>query len=254
MKLNKLIISLLVVIGSIGYTNAQTDTTEIKSKSVAADNYVPESTFRAVRLGIYGNIGSSWLQPKTTDYESDGNRIGYSYGLLVDYNFTKNYTVSTGIAFNSLGGKIIYEDSAEISNNNNVMGMRSRAYRVNFIEIPTLLKLKTNQMGYFTYFAQLGVRHDFRVSSFADDNFVYGNPSKTLTSEDVEMKDYTSFYRLSFSFALGAEYAISQTFSAYASLGFDNGLTNALSNENKITKAKESAFFKKISLTAGFLF
>ncbi|HHB52064.1 MAG TPA: PorT family protein, partial [Saprospiraceae bacterium] len=213
MKYRNLIVSFLFVLVTIGYTNAQTDTTAIKTKSVETDNYVPQSDFRTVRLGIFGTIGSSWMKPKTTGYESQGSKLAYSYGLLVDYNFTENYTFSSGVSFNSLGGNLSYQDSAIVSGNTKAIGTLNRSYRINFIEIPTLLKLKTNQMGYFTYFAQLGLRHNFRVSSFADDNFIYDNPSKTLTSEDQEMKEYTSFYRLSFSFALGAEYALSQTFS-----------------------------------------
>lgn len=245
---------MILMFGVVEFTNAQTDSTTIKTTSAEADNYIPETTFRAYRLGIYGSIGSSWMKPKTTDYESQGSRFAYTYGLIIDYNFTENYTFSTGVSFNSLGGNISYKDSAIVSGSNKVVGTLNRAYRLNYIEIPTLLKLKTNQMGYFTFFAQLGLRHNFRVSSFGDDNFEYDSPVKTLTAEDQDMKDYTSFYRLSFSFSAGAEYAISQSLSAYASIGYDNGLTNVLSNNNSITGQKESAFIKKFALTAGFLF
>ncbi len=247
---------LLVFIGmlSVKNTDAQTDSTSIKTKSAETDNYVPESKFRTVRLGIFGIIGASWMKPKTTDYKSEGSKLAYSYGLLIDYNFTENYTFSTGVSFNSLGGKLSYSDVATISGTTKAYGVMHRSYRINYLQIPTILKLKSNQMGYFTYYAQLGINHNFRLSSFADDSFEYDNPTKALTTSDQEMKDYTAFYRMSFTFGFGTEYAISQTLSAYASFNFDNGLTNSLSNKNSISGQKESAFIKKLSLTAGFLF
>jgi hypothetical protein len=218
---------------------------------VAADNYIPKSDFRPIRLGVYGGMGLSWLKPKTIDYEGDGIRFTYYYGLLLDFNFTQNYTFSTGININSIGGKLIYDDSIIVSGTL-TSGEMARKYRANYIEIPTMLKLKTNQMGYFTYFAQLGLRHGFRLNSYANDEFTYGN--STDLKEDLDMKDDISFYRLSFSFSVGAEYAISQSFSAFAYIGYDNGLTDALSGKNRQTGTKEQGFFKKMDLTVGFLF
>lgn len=252
MKLKTLIVSILMMFGLIGYTTAQTDSTKIKTQSAIADNYIPETNFRHLRLGIYGGIGPSWMKPKTEGYESQGVRFAYSYGLLIDYNFTENYTFSTGIGYNRVGGKLSYKDK-QIIIDTLLTGILTRTYKINYLEIPTLLKLKSNQMGFLTYYTQLGLRHSFKLNSNADDSFEYNNPIETNTSNDIDMKDYTSFYRLSFCFAIGAEYAISQSLSAYVSIGYDNGLTNSLS-KNIITGDKESAVIKKVLITGGFLF
>lgn len=253
MKLKTLIVSILMMFGLIGYTTAQTDSTKIKTQSAIADNYIPETNFRHLRLGIYGGIGPSWMKPKTKDYESQGVRFTYSYGLLIDYNFTVNYTFSTGIGYNRVGGKLSYAHMKDISSTP-TLGTLTRTYKINYLEFPTLLKLKSNQIGFLTYYTQLGLRHSFKLNSNADDSFEYNNPIETNTSNDVDMKDYTSFYRLSFCFAIGAEYAISQSLSAYLSIGYDNGLTNSLSNKNIISGDKESAVIKKVLITGGFLF
>ncbi len=253
MKSKIILLSLVISVLAISTLSAQTDTTKKSSNAVASENFIPKSEFRTVRLGIYGGLGVSWMKPKTVGYTSEGSRIAYSYGLLVDYNFTENYTFTSGISYSSLGGKLLYNDSAIVTQNLYTQGTTSRSYRINYLEIPTLLKLKTNQMGYFTYFAQIGLRHGFRLNSIGTDEFKFTNGSKEPVT-DINIVDNVSFYRMSFNIGLGAEYAISQTFSAFTFLEFDNGLTNALTNPNKSKENKEQAFLKKFGLTVGFLF
>ncbi len=258
--IKKLILVLSFTLLVVTTLSAQVNTDSInKANAVDAENYIPQSDFRKVRLGIAGALGVSFMNPKTEGYEKDGSKFSYKYGLLVDYNITKNYTFSSGIYFNSLGGKLKYQDSLDIKDDNVfTQGDMNRSYRVNYLEIPTMLKLKTNQMGYLTYFTQLGLRHNFRLSSYSNDIFEYGTES-TIANDDVDMVDNTSFYRLSFNVGIGAEYALSQSFSAFAYFEFDNGLTNSLTKEkkdgdDKIISRKEDALIKNFSLTLGLLF
>jgi len=256
MKLTNLF--LVLSISLLGYSNAysQTDSTKTTTKSVDSENYVPKSEFRIFRMGIYGGMGFSWMKPKTKDYKSDGSTFSYHYGLITDYNFTENYTLSTGFAISKAGGKLLYSDSSTISGSTKAYGDLSRKYSISYFEIPILIKMKTNQMGYFTYFAQLGVRNYLQLNSTYDETFSYDDAGnrKTITSENYENSDGISFYRMSFSFALGAEYAISKSFSAFGYLSYDNGLTNILDNENLNTGKTENAMIRQFTITAGFLF
>jgi len=211
--------------------------------------------YQKLRLGIYGDFGFSYLKPKSKSFESKGVRGSYAYGLLVDINFTHNYTFSTGVKYASYGGKMDFNDTVSVDGDRKD-GLMLRKYRVNYLEIPLALKMKTNQMGYITPFVQLGLHNGFRLSADNDDEFTFG--SSTLTSEGNDYMNNTSFYRLSLEFSIGAEYEISQSFSAFALLSFHNGLTNSINGsaydwENE-TGIKESAMFKKFALTIGFLF
>ena len=202
-------------------------------------------------------MGFSWMKPKTDGYEKNGSIFTYNYGLLIDYNFTKNYTFSSGVSFNRLGGKLKFNNDTNVVGSIKQNGTIERQYYINSLEIPTLLKLKTNQMGYLTYFAQLGVRHNLKLSSFANDKLTHG--SSVTETNDIDMADFTTFYRVSFSAGFGAEYAISQTFSAFAYLEYDNGLNSSLNGEKTNDKGhlkspNENAFIKKFALTLGFLF
>ncbi len=256
MSIKTIIQVLIISIISINSSFAQTDSTKSTIKSVQGENYVPKSEFRIFRMGIYGGIGFSWMKPKTKDYKSDGSTFSYHYGLITDYNFTENYTLSTGFAISKAGGKLLYSDSSTISGTTKEYGDISRKYNISYFEIPILIKMKTNQMGYFTYFAQLGIRNYMQLNSTYDETFSYDDAGnrKTITSEDYENSEGISFYRMSFSFGLGAEYAISKSFSAFAYLSYDNGLTNVLDNNNLNTGNIENAMIRQITITAGFLF
>jgi len=238
----------------LSYTSfAQNDTIETTDKSeVAPSAPQQQQTVQKFRLGIYGDFGFSYLKPKSNEFKSLGTRSSYSYGLVVDNNFTDHYTFSTGIRFSSYGGKLEYEDSLSVVN---VMqsGMMARDYRVNYLEIPLALKLKTNQMGYFTPFVYLGLNNGFRLSSYADDEFSVASTNDKISTEGTDINDITSFYRLSLEFGIGTEYDISQSFGAFAMLSFQNGLTNSLTGDTS-KGYKQSAMFKKFALTVGFLF
>jgi len=239
------IVIVFMMLSTVGV--AQNDTAETQTTVSQS-----QSTVQKLRIGIYGDIGFSYLKPKSSDFKSLGTRLSYTYGLVVDNNFTDHYTFSTGIRFSSYGGKLEYEDSLSVLG---VMqsGMMARKYRVNYLEIPLALKLKTNQMGYFTPFVQVGLNNGFRLSSFSDDDFSVAKTNDIISSEGNDINDITSFYRLALEFGIGTEYDISQSFGAYAVLTYQNGLTNSLTGSTS-QGYKQSAMFKKFALTVGFLF
>ena len=213
--------------------------------------------FQKIKLGIYGDFGFSYLKPKSNDYHSDGTRGAYSYGLVIDNNFTKNYTFSTGVRFSSYGGKLSFNDSLKV-NNTMEAGVMRRKYRINYLEIPISLKLKTNQMGYFTPFVLVGLNNGFRLSSYSDDEFTLKQSGTKVITDNVDINDGTSFYRLSLEFGIGTEYAISQSLSAFAVLTFQNGLTNSLTGSayagGNFEESNNSAMIKKFALTIGLMF
>lgn len=240
------IIAAFILMANMSF--AQDDSTNTKTNATPPPS--SSNDYQKVRLGIYGDFGFSYLKPKSNLYESMGTRGSYAYGLAVDINFTRNYTFTTGVKFASYGGKLKFNDTLRVDGNLE-NGVMDRKYRVNYLEIPLSLKMKTNQMGYLTPFVQVGLHNGFRLSADTDDDFNYGSNS-TVSTEGNDNVDGTSFYRLSLEFSLGAEYEISQSFSAFAMLSFHNGLTNSLTDEN--LNGKESAMFKKFALTVGFMF
>jgi len=241
------IILVVVALFIVNFSFAQNDSNSANSSN----------DFQKIKIGIYGDFGFSYLKPKSNDYHSDGTRGAYSYGLVIDNNFTKNYTFSTGIRFSSYGGKLSFKDSLKVKSGMEA-GVMKRMYRINYLEIPISLKLKTNQMGYFTPFVLVGLNNGFRLSSYSDGEFAIEQSSTIVNTENADINDQTSFYRLSLEFGVGSEYAISQSLSAFAVLTFQNGLTNSLTGSaysgQNYEKSNNSAMLKKFALTIGLMF
>ncbi|OIP00240.1 MAG: hypothetical protein AUJ98_08535 [Bacteroidetes bacterium CG2_30_33_31] len=233
----------------INFGFAQNDTTTTEDKSTSNNSILAD--IHKFRIGVYGNAALSWMKPQNIAYTSQGSRLVAGWGVNFDYNFTENYTLNTGFGFRSYGGKLKYQsrlDSATI-------GIMERKYKIKYIDIPINLKLKTNQIGYYTYFIQLGLNNGFRLKAAADDNFVSATGTGSYTINDVGILSTTKLYRLSFVAGIGAEYQISKSFGAIAMISYNHGLVNVLDGVNSYdNNINENAIINGITLTAGFLF
>ena len=248
-RLNFILLVTFLLSISYGYSqanNPDSATTKKPATSTTAND------FRPFRIGVYGDLGVSWMDPKSERYTKNGSRLVAGWGLVFDLNFTENYTFSSGFSLGGYGGSLEYKHMLTDS----TVGIMDRKYKIKYIDIPLNLKLKTNQIGYFTYFFQIGLNNSFRLSATSDDVFTTVQSSGgSYARKDVDIVGSTSLYRLSFNVGAGAEYQISKSFSAFAIIGFNNGLLNSLSGQNTFDPAiKENAIINRVSLTAGFLF
>src|SRR5690606_14030633 len=111
---------------------------------------------RKLRFGVYVAPTTSWMRPTTQKAgehdefrtENDGNKLGFIYGLMMDYQFGENYFFSTGLQVNMTGGKInVTRDP--FSSANNTINKANFDYSLQYIELPVALKLRTDLIGGF---------------------------------------------------------------------------------------------------------
>jgi hypothetical protein len=84
--------------------------------------------------------------------------------------------------------------------------------------------LKTNEIGHFTYYAQMGLRHYFNIGARA--TATGSGLSKDNVSKEI------NFFNVSYFFGGGVEYNIGGNTSLTAGLFYDNGFTDVLSNDD----------------------
>ena len=84
--------------------------------------------------------------------------------LILDLTFNKyfapNYSFSTGISLLNAGGRLVSTDTTvmEFTNfNSTVLPGNPVIYKIQYLSIPVGLKLQTNQIGYLTFFTDLGL-------------------------------------------------------------------------------------------------
>ncbi|MCZ4225041.1 porin family protein [Pedobacter rhodius] len=183
------------------------------------------------RLGLTATPTIGWIKPEQG--KSIGIGLGFSYGLMGDFNFAPNYSFSTALTITTINGK-----STEV----NVMpynGISSTTapvaynlkYKLQYIELPLTIKLKTLKADGKRWYGQFGLSNAFNISAKQD-----AVRNNTAVGDNQNISDYTKFYRAGLVIGGGGEFDISGNTSILAGLTFNNGFTNITSDPNRDTR------------------
>jgi hypothetical protein len=197
-----------------------------------------------VRLGAHVDPVFSWFSPKTSHIEKDGARLGYNGGLIVEYYFAPNYAFVSGLNLTQLGGNLLYNEEVDITTGEGdhvlLPPQTSVAFNVNYLTIPLALKLKSNEIGYFTYYAELGFSPQVNIGSKAS------STGGALNKDNVS-KEINAF-NISFFFGGGIEYSLGGNTSLITGIFFNNGFTDILSAD------RHKAGFNYVNIRFGVMF
>lgn len=205
------------------------------------------------RIGFKFNPNVSWLRPDAKEITNNGTVLRFGFALNVDKLFTTNYAIGTGINISQGGGELVYLESTT-KENVPVILERTRNYKLQYAEIPVTLKLRTNEIGYITYWGQFGLGLGMNIRSKGDDAVDYKlfksetdwleSDLASFTEEDIDIKDDIAIFRASLIVGGGIEYNISGTTSILAGVTFNNGFTNVLNKKGVKTDEADSPVFE----------
>ena len=200
-------------------------------------------------FGLKAAPSLAWLKPDTKGIASNGTKIGFSYGIMTDFGFTDNYALGTGIDVTYRGGSLTATTPIVIDTlGNTAVQEITTDFRLQYIELPITLKMKTNEIGYFTYFGQFGFAPGILINAKGDlESKIAGQQGATVL-EDENIKDDINNLTLSMIIALGAEYNLGGRTSLLTAITFNNGFVDVL--DDKEAKATSSYF----ALTLGVFF
>lgn len=173
------------------------------------------------QLGMLLSPSTGWVKSNGENINSEGNKLGFNFGLFGDFNFSENYSFSTGFSIINTGGEISIFDSDP-----NIKDKTIADIQLRYIQIPLTLKLKTNQIGYITYYGQFGLGIAMNYHARADVVALDGNNQTIATANNTDFEDEVNLLRASMLINIGAEYNLSGSTSIILGLGFDNGFTN----------------------------
>lgn len=198
-----------------------------------------------LRLGVNLDPMASWLSPKTNEIDKDGTRPGIAGGLTIEYYFHPNYGLTSGLNLGVQGGNVLYEETVEIDiGDDSPVRLdpppNTVTYNLSYMTIPLGLKLKTNEIGYFTYFAHLGLTHQINIGARASSS---GN---NLNKDNVPKE--INLLNMSYFFGGGVEYNIGGNTSLMAGILFNNGFIDVLSNDD------HKAVLNYLTIRVGVLF
>jgi hypothetical protein len=122
---------------------------------------------------------------------------------MSDNEFAENYCFSTGLLITTINGS-----GAIINYTPYHTGTATTDYDVKFkmqyIQIPLSIKLKTDEQNDMKWFGQFGLTTDFRISAKQD----VQRANQTI-ADNVNASDFTNFFRAGMIIGGGAEYRLS---------------------------------------------
>jgi hypothetical protein len=206
-----------------------------------------QSSSSKFHFGVKAQPALGWFRidaPDNVNLKSDGLPFGFGYGLITDFGFTDHYSFSTGLEVAYRGGKTKFSYS-DLSGNTIV---EQKKYSLQFIELPITLKLRTKEIGYMTYYFQVGVAPGYAIRTRAE---VRRNDVVIANNADVG-SDINEF-NLSMIIGAGAEYNISGTTSLLFGLTFNNGFLDIL-DDSAFGNSKVKGNSNYLALTVGIMF
>lgn len=195
-----------------------------------------------VRFGLTLSPHVSWLSSGDKELKANGPYLGFSYGMLVDILIPTNYAFATGILVSYEGGKLTYVDSTKFNSYPDLLYPPGTEvdYKIQYIEIPLSLKLRTNQIGYITYFGQFGLQGGIAIRSRADLTTLSGDLNETKVNFG---KDVTPG-NIGLLVGAGLEYQLSGNTALLVGLQFHNGFVDVTDNPKNYKSSSTLAHFR----------
>lgn len=162
-----------------------------------------QSFSQNIQIGIYTEPLISWFSSDTELSANEGACPGLAFGLTIDRYFARNYAFSTGISIINAPGRLSYSDTLLIRFKNTETELDAGdniTYRIQYLSVPLGIKLKTNQIGYMTFFANVGLNPKVIIGGKGD-----------ITSENIKKVNVTKelrLFNLGYNITAGMEYSL----------------------------------------------
>ncbi len=178
--------------------------------------FISFSSFgQGVKLGVFFDPTITWLKSDVSDVHRAKARMGFDFGLMVDYYFAPNYAFSTGLSLFNVGGTLRYDNGITLhtrDGNEEIPSGGTVKYKVQYIKLPIALKLKTHRIGRFVYYANLGFDPMVKVSAKAN----YGDEKNIGAGDEIKT------FNIGFHIGGGVEYSLGQEASLMFGLTYMN--------------------------------
>jgi hypothetical protein len=203
---------------------------------------------QVMRMGLNASPQFSWLKSDAAEVNNGGAGFGFSFGLQSDFFFAERYSFSTGLFINNTSAWLDYDGPITFKANQKDYIMTSGAsikYRIQYIDLPLVFRMESNQIGYFVYYGQFGVTNHFRVGSSAN-----------ITSPNIEdvhgvgCKDEVNFYNMGYNVGAGVNYYFSKNTALTFGIIYTNGFIDVTTNES----VSDNAYLRTLTLKVGVLF
>lgn len=195
------------------------------------------------RFSVHADPQFAWFRSDESHIENEGSMLQMQYGLQMDHFFDDNYAFILGFGVNNLGGTLAYSDSTRFVSKEDTLFFtpgQSVKHKLQYLDLPLGLKLKSEELGYVTLFLQIGFNPMVNISALASsDDEVY---------EKESIRESIHIFNLAYHAGIGVEYRLGGNTALIGGVRWTSGLTDMSSQDDTHISTKA------ISLHLGILF
>ncbi|HKM94226.1 MAG TPA: outer membrane beta-barrel protein [Prolixibacteraceae bacterium] len=202
------------------------------------------------RLGFQASPHMSWMSSTKGEITNSKTLPGIKYGLDADIFLAgyPRYILNTGffVAHHSFSARYNFDQSFDI-NQTTFDNPVNLTYKLNFIEIPLDIKLRSDQFYRMVFYGQFGLSNLFNISASAtsDDMKFLGDK----LNEDINNRAIR-FYNLCMLIGGGMEYDVGGNTAINVGIQYSNGLTDV----TNLGRLDEKTVFNSLRLVVGVFF
>ncbi len=193
-------------------------------------------TFSAIyaqrlEIGVYTEPQFAWISSDEAKIINNGSILNLNTGIEFNIFFMPNYAFTLGVNMNNQGGKIIYSDTTEFQQSNSILeipGGSAVKHNLQYLGVPLGLKLKSEEMGYTTFYVHGGLCPLFNMKA--------STSSEPLQMVRENIKPEINLFSMNYFIEAGIEYRLAGNTALIAgfkwSAGFNDVTSNDLANNN----------------------
>ena len=205
-----------------------------------------------IKFAMHADPLITWMGSNSSEYASKGAMAGFNVGLNVLYYFADNYAVSSGISFLAAGGRLSAADNlVMVFNNINpvVTAGDEMRYNLKYMNIPLGIRLQTNQVGYLTYFTDVGFDIRMMLKSTVD---LPNSSLGPINNENAKNEVYgmNAGWHISF----GIEYELGIETSLIAGLGYDQDFFDVTRDLKTVSQPDDRSGLRMVRFRLGVKF
>ncbi|MBN1388491.1 MAG: PorT family protein [Bacteroidales bacterium] len=205
------------------------------------------SVSQEIQIGLYSEPLISWFSSDTDNADNDGARPGLAFGLTYDRYFARNYAFSSGISIINASGRLNYSDTLLIRFKNSETELNAGdniTYRIQYLSIPLGIKLKTNQIGYITFFANTGINPKIVIGGKGD------IPSQGI--KKVNVTEELRLFNLGYYITVGTEYPLGGRTAAVVGIGYEDNFMDVTKDNSGQPEDKINHHFLRFRIGLNF--
>jgi len=211
-------------------------------------SHILTAQYKPVLFGLRTGASIDWMKPDADQYNNEGIKAGFSWGFIADFFWMENYSIQTGFNVQYLYGKLSYPHMRD-----SVTGTLTRNYKLQYIQIPVVLKMQTDVSEKVKLFGKIGIGTGIRLRAKADD--IFSSTEGQTKDTKVDIADEIALFRESFIIGGGVSFALNGSSAVIVDLTFDNGFIDILKGYNNVnTDTKQRGKLSLVELGVGIVF